>query len=214
MRTIRFSIKGLMSLVGVIALNFALLLPLVSLGPPAVIGVGAPWIILQVAFFRFIRSRGRARTFWAGFLALGLVATALFYWATTHARNVGIGRDATGKFVRTVFPGSPLWDALAAYTAFVGERLQLRTLFSDFQGPYGELIGVLTTALVWFLPQFLFALAGGMLACVAARLITRGIQGATDGSKMERSPENALAGSQKGGGDAAFRINEGCPTGQ
>src|SRR5947209_18664618 len=71
MRLPRFSIGRLMIVVGLIALNLSAVRAFVSIEPWLLIGVAPAGLALQLAAFRLIRSRGRARAFWAGFLAAG-----------------------------------------------------------------------------------------------------------------------------------------------
>jgi hypothetical protein len=187
MRPPRVSIVRLMAVVGVVAVNLAVFRPLFDFGPEALIGVGLAWILLQVALFRLIRSRGRARTFWVGYLAFGAVATSLFFWAVAHPRNIGIGRTATQE-VRIEVPGSPLWDMLEAYTRFASVVIEQLPLLPIVPGAYGEVVGLITIAVLWLVPQVLFALVGGLLACALLRLAEKRAERAGIGSGGRTEP--------------------------
>jgi hypothetical protein len=101
MRRPRFSIGRLMIVVGLIALNLSAGWALLAIEPWLLIGVAPAGLELQWAAFRMIGSRGRARAFWAGFLAAGtlaawsLVGAMLFLTSLNMAINRTTGQSMT-----------------------------------------------------------------------------------------------------------------------
>ena len=147
----RPSIAKLMGLVVVVAVDLVAwraLFPYIEhLG--SVIALSG--LSLQVGVFGLIRSRGRDRTFWAGFLASGTLALMTYIWEESVPNN------------RTMI-GCP-W---LTYMVAVDRHLPALSLRS---GPRGwSATQVATNTVVLFLPQFLISLAGGFLFRAIARL--------------------------------------------
>jgi hypothetical protein len=172
MRLPRFSIGRLMIVVGLIALNLAAGRVLFSIEPWLLIGVAPTGLALQFAVFRLILSRGPARAFWAGFLAAGLLAA----WSLVGAMlfrtsvNVGINRT-TGQRITFTTPGyrgaDYAWAAWRNYLELVMNALaRLPSTAGILQRD--DAAEAIAGVVVAFLPQFLIALACGLLAWLGA----------------------------------------------
>ena len=157
MRIARFSVSSLMAVVGIVALNLTAARRLAAYDDLLMVGVMPTALVLQVALFRLIRTQGRRRAFWAGFLTAGLLAVLSFVWANRLSSSVGIAKDAvTGKTKIVVIPGSFGGDQMGAiwfgYFHVVARCLP--------HLPHYQLVA----AVVILMPQMLAALAGGLLA--------------------------------------------------
>ncbi len=172
MRIPRLSLAKLMIVVGLAALNLAAIRVLHDYNSEILLGVALAGLALQVALFQFLHSRGRRRAFWAGFLVCGLMAISTFIWAMLFPEVFGLSR--TG--VLHITPGSPLYSVWHGYEGFVFERIIRRFLFDpranlefDRDSALGNLLIACLRAVVWFLPQLLIALVGGLLASLIRR---------------------------------------------
>jgi hypothetical protein len=184
MRLPRFSIGKLMIVVGLIALNLAAGRVLYSIEPWLLVGIAPAGLALQFAAFRLIRSRGPARAFWAGFLAVGLLAA----WSLVAAMlfrtsvNVAINRT-TGQPMFWTTPGyrgaDQAWAVWTGYIVLVEKGLaHLPSTAGILER--GDAVDAIVGVVVAFLPQFVIALAGGLLAWFlagASRLTKRGLCG-------------------------------------
>jgi hypothetical protein len=172
MRHPRFSIGWLMIVVGLIALNLSAGRVLLAIEPWLLIGVAPAGIALQWAAFRLIGSRGRARAFWAGFLAAGVLAA----WSLVGAMlfrtslNIAINRT-TGQYSTLTTPGSraadQAWAAWKGYVDFVEDGLARLPSTAGILRRHDASAAV-AGVVVAFLPQFGIALAGGGLAWFVA----------------------------------------------
>jgi hypothetical protein len=147
----RTSIAALMTVVAVVALNGGVARLLIGLED------GDYWLVasapiactLQFGIVRLIRRRGLARAFWGGFVSAGSAALASLLWALA-------------------FEGSALNGVWTRYVrAFEG--LLMKYLSSQSFGVRAEVAEVVCAGLILFAPQFLIALAGGLLARGIAR---------------------------------------------
>jgi hypothetical protein len=172
MRRPRFSIGKLMVVVGLIALNLSAGRVLFAIEPWLLIGVALAGLALQWAAFRLIGSRGRARAFWAGFLAAGVLAAwslvAAMFFRTSL--NVGINRT-TGERMTLTSPGysaaDQAWAAWNGYVEFVDDGLARLPSIAGILERDDAWVAVAGVVLA-FLPQFGIALAGGGLAWFVA----------------------------------------------
>jgi hypothetical protein len=164
----RFSIGRLMSVVGIVALNLWAGRVLFSIEPWMLPGAAPAGLTLEFAVYRLIRSRGRARAFWAGFLAAGLLAVGSLIWGIWFHESVNAGIDViTGERVTLTTPGlasgDRAWGVWAAYLEFVVSGLERLPLTRGILTRDGALQVIAGTVIV-LLPQLLLAVAGGLLA--------------------------------------------------
>ncbi len=168
MRLPRISIGRLMIVVGLIALNLSAARALLAIEAWLLVGVAPAGLALQFAAFRLIRSRGRARMFWAGFLAAGVLAAWSLVGAMLFRTSVNVGINlTTGQRITLTTPGyraaDLAWVAWKGYVELVENGLaRLPTTAGILTG--GDASTAVVGGLVAFLPQFLIALAGGLLA--------------------------------------------------
>lgn len=182
-----------MAVVGIVALNLAAARSLASYDLKLMMGVMPTALILQVALFRLIRTQGRRRAFWAGFLTAGFLVMLSFVWANRLSETVGIATDAaTGKTVFVVEPGSFGGDQMhAIWTGYV--NVVVRCLPYVPQSP-------LAAAVVFLMPQVLAASACGLLAWLWSRG-ERSCAGAmrTESMRLLLSNENVVMQAVLGG---------------
>ena len=161
---LRFSIARMMAIVGVIALNIATARILFAYEPELLIGVGLGVLVLQVGLFRLVRGRGTNRAFWVGFIVCGLITMTTLVWAMLFPEVVGL--SSTGVLERV--PGSTMWTIWYGYARFVSEPILVPMItYSGIDPDVSNLGGILIAgarAVIWFLPQLLIAVAGGLLA--------------------------------------------------
>ncbi len=175
MTSLRFSVAKLMAVVGIAALNLAVGRALWSYAPVLALGIMPELFVLQLGLVRWIRSRGGARAFWTGFIAVGTLAALSFAWSVLFSGSIGIGYDsATGKFHRVSTPGILGGDQMQAlwgsYDALAERCLESLPLVSGVMDRSEfDLTSQLTLALVNLLPQMLAALAGGSLAVLIVK---------------------------------------------
>ena len=152
------SVARLMAVVAIVAANLAVARVCFRYCPPLLLGVGLVVPALQVAGGYLAWGRGRARAFCAGFLAVGLLATASFVGAVVTGPNIGIVRDpVTGKVSEVEVPGSSLWAGWSSYSEAASRVLDDR-LPADLPPPIVRAVLIVTS------PQWLAALIGGLLA--------------------------------------------------
>ncbi len=126
---------------------------------------------LQFGLFRLVRSRGRGRSFWAGFIVSGLVATFIF-----------IGTFALFPDSMAMFPF--YW--VAYYYELAGGLLY--ELLSPHVLAQYPLIWWFGASIMLFFPQLLIALAGGLLT----RLMVQPLGKPTDGNGSQSPSANPL----------------------
>jgi hypothetical protein len=169
----RVKIITLMTVVGVVALNLAVGRALYAydieiLGGSVLIGLS-----LQMGLIRLIRRRGRARAFWAGFVATGSLAFLTFLLAmlaqgpgayeTVWYRVWSEYIDVTQEWL-TYLPGGAAIQAMTQHQNTAKAAL------------------IVMSMLIFSVPQLLIALSGGLLAIavfwiVSARLDRSGRSG-------------------------------------
>ncbi len=152
MKAVRFRMDRMMIWVAIIAANLAVLRALYSTrNIPVLIGGTIVWLTLQWATFRAIRTSGRSRAFWLGFLGGGVVGSLML---------------AGGM----AFPVSLLGRALVPYWEISFEIIERSEPWFDRTiGPVAsELVAVLLLGLAAILPVVVAAGAGG----AASRLLS------------------------------------------
>jgi hypothetical protein len=179
----RLSIGWLMACVGVVALNLTAARALYTYSPMYLYAAALSGLGLQVGLFCLWRSRGRARAFWLGLLMAGGLAMGSCLWAVAFPRVIGIGGSAKGGFVRVEQKGSPLWDVLEAYSNFIIRQIDAVPALAPIIESGNEILLGATTTVIWFLPQLVLALGGGILGWTFATAVTRrgGARGSTSG---------------------------------
>lgn len=162
MRVTRFSVSRLMVLVGIIALNLAAARGLAASSEDLMVGVIPTVLVLQVALFCLIRTRGRRRAFWVGFLMAGLLAVLSLVGANQFSGSLALATDAVTGGTRIVvydaYFGCKQMDAI--WTAYVDTVVQW---FPNLP------VYPLVDAVVLLIPQMLAALIGGLLAWLTKR---------------------------------------------
>jgi hypothetical protein len=142
----RLSIAKVMAVVAIIAIDMATLRTLHSYDEDLDQGVALTGFALQFGVLRSIRSRGRGRTFWIGFVASGSAAMMSFAWCVTFHES-------------TMFL---LWSE---YTRHSNKCLNSLTRVWDFYNRTRmDTVRVITQAIVWSAPQLLIASFGALLA--------------------------------------------------
>ncbi len=154
MKAPRFSIFTLMAIVSVVALNLAAARLLIDYDDELLVGVALPTLVVQVGAFLLIRSRGRARAFWGGFVGLGVVAAISCYYGLFVAEESSVGAA---------------WSACLDLIEGAVVRSGF-TLRPDTTGTYFGLLQSVELALIVFLPQLAVALSGGLVASLLAWL--------------------------------------------
>jgi hypothetical protein len=158
----RISIAKLMLLVAIIAANLAVGRVLGAYHLVLPVAIALTGLAVQAGAFALIHSRGRRRAFLAGFLVFGSMAMISVIWALVFTPNVSIAQDpSTGKMITIEIPGSLMWTIWSNYVEFVDACLAGHPQFH--LDPLG-----IQVALIWFLPQFLIGLTGGLLAVLIA----------------------------------------------
>jgi hypothetical protein len=155
----RISIARLMGIVAIAAVNIAAVRAILAYDLELLVGIALTWIALHIGLMRLIRSRGRRRdrAFWAGFLGCGLAAMLTYVWAMIQPTTLAI--TPAGTVVET--PGSPMFPIWHSYLSFVSEQL-LRRISS--LGNEALPVGLLLIMLFAFIPQWIIAVAGGLVA--------------------------------------------------
>ena len=178
MKRPRFSIGKLMVFVGLIALNLGAGRVLLSSPSPLLAGFIPAGLMFEWGAFRLIRTRLPARAFWAGFLAIGLMASFSLAWAMSCGTSVNLGLDqVSGQRVRIVVPGSPsadrVWSWWKGYFDRAVSRLVNVPLAERILARGDGAASVLIAAIL-FSPQLIIAVSGGFLASLLARIVGRG----------------------------------------
>jgi hypothetical protein len=142
MKRPRITIARLMVVVGIIALNAALLRAFFV--QEMFSGGILSFFALQAGLFCLLRSRGRVRRFWAGFEVSGTLAVMAL-------------------FSCEFFPGSALSRLVMSYTDFIVDLVIFRLPFSTSYLLLDAHIDCFL-AVVYFIPELFTALLGGLLA--------------------------------------------------
>ena len=161
----RVSVGGLMAAVGLAALNLAASRRLAESDERLALGVMPAALGLQLALYRLVRTRGRGRAFWAGFLAAGLPATLSFVGAHRLSGSVYPVTDlVTHKMVFVVIPGSYGGDRM--YEIWIGYGNVVARCFPDLMLYRVGFAGAI------LVPQVMAGFAGGLVAW----LVRRGVE--------------------------------------
>jgi hypothetical protein len=188
MKLMRTSLRTLMVIVGLTAVDLAVIRAFWGSRYHLITGIVLNGLVLHAGLFLLIRGRRKARAFWAGFLLAGLLAAGSFVWAMTYPKLSATFVDvATGKLVTITTSGGPLSDEWDGYLNFVERSIEG---LPDHINPFlnGKLAEMLVDASIAFAPQLTAALAGGLLcwlmaivaraaACAAARQSRRDLVG-------------------------------------
>jgi hypothetical protein len=142
------TLARLMAVVGVIAVDIAAARALYLRDVELALGLALMGLASQFALLRAIRRRGRARAFWAGFVTTGFAAMAMFTWGVSFQDSVVFG-----------------WGL--SYTRFADGVLALMPSAPRLYGGGGNDLAVgIAAAFVWFIPQLLAAMVGGLSAAL------------------------------------------------
>jgi hypothetical protein len=171
----RISIRTLMVLVGLAAVDFAVVRFDKSARHAVLGGIVLSVVVLNAGVFCLTRAKGRRRAFWAGFILAGILAAGSYAWARSYPKLSATFIDqATGRQVTIHSPGAPLSDQWENYLTLVDDWWNS---VSDQLNPLrnGELAVICADALTAFMPQLLAALAGGLLVWLLAWTLGRSI---------------------------------------
>jgi hypothetical protein len=175
MKLPRLSIAESITMVGIVALDLATTRALPDANHELLGGVAPMAVTLQVGIFSLIRSQGRVRAFCAGFLVFGTMGMTSFLGAALFCPSDSASIDPrTGKAIVTTSPGSPTWVLWSRYGRFVFKTLESLPNSDFIVGDGGDSHGhdgipLATKALILFLPQMVFAIAGGLCASLSKR---------------------------------------------
>ena len=155
-----------MVVVGIAALNLAAVRILFLYNSEMLIGVALIGLALQVGIFRLMRSRGRGRAFWVGFVVCGLTAMMAFVWVVRSPGVILV--SSTGGYYKEYEP--PMYSALCECRDVAMERVLYPIFVSLHVDPMSHRDSKLLqasfmgfNAIVWFLPQLFIAMVGGLL---------------------------------------------------
>jgi hypothetical protein len=170
---LRVSLRALMVIVGLLAVDLAIVRAFWGSRHNVLSGIALMVLVLNAGILCLIRTRGLARTFWAGFLLAGLLAAASFAWAATYPKASATFLDqATARPVTIHSSGAPLSDEWDNYLDFAEEQIES---LPDRWNPFvqGKVAEAVADAGIAFAPQLVVALAGGLLVWLLA-LVARG----------------------------------------
>jgi hypothetical protein len=170
-KLLRTSLRTLMVIVGVMAVDLAVVRAFWNSKQHVLAGIALSGLALNAGLLFLIRTRGRARAFWAGFLIAGLLGASSFAWALTYPKASATFLDQrTGRPVTIHSSGAPLSDQWEGYLDFAEESIEsLPAHWNPFlRGRFAE---VLTEASIAFAPQLTVALAGGLLFWLSALVV-------------------------------------------
>jgi hypothetical protein len=146
------TLARLMAVVGVVAVNTAAARALYFRDEELALGLALMGLASQFALLRAIRRRGLARAFWSGFVTTGLAAMAMFAWGIS-------------------FQDSVLFGWLLSYTRYADGVLALIPSAPRLYGGGGNDLAIeVAAAFVWFIPQLLAAMVGGLSAALVTWL--------------------------------------------
>jgi hypothetical protein len=171
MRRPRLLVGTVMIVVAVVAIDFTLIR--VTFSRAMTFGHGLQVLIntmpiglaLNIGVLSILRTRGRARAFWVGFLLCGTIAMISAAWAAlTPAGSV---RSTTGG-PNQILDGSRMWFLWQSYFVFTSNCLEALGIdIWSFSPPSLDKpgIGYITiVGLMAFMPQLVIALVGGLAA--------------------------------------------------
>jgi hypothetical protein len=185
----RVTVVGLMVFVGVVAINLAAVRALSAALQVRVVLIA---LVLQFALIRLIRSRRCGQAFWAGFVGCGSLAMASCIWAEAHRPRILLSLSVlTGHLVET--RGSSMWTIWDGYANFASDCLERLPYAVRLIERSSESIQDAVFPLTLFLPQLLFALAGGLLARWLVGPVARSDRATMIAAEVEDAPHSALA---------------------
>jgi hypothetical protein len=146
MKPTQRSIAWLMAVVAMIAIYTSSVRALHAYNADLAQGLALTGLALQIGVFRSIRSRGRVRSFWVGFVASASATMLTFAWGIAC-------------------PDSALSQMLIFYTKYANRYVNYVTHVWDFYNRT-QVYPVLVVALavIWSVPQLFLALVVGLLA--------------------------------------------------
>jgi hypothetical protein len=175
MKVPRPSIAEIMTVVGIVALNLAAARAFSDDYHELLCGVAPMAVTLQIGLLSLIRSRGRLRAFETGYAAFGSLAMASFVGAVFFCPSDSVTIDPkTGQAVVRTLPGAPIWVLWNRYGRLVFKTLESLPNCDFIVGDGGDSHGndgvpLGTKALIFSLPQMVFAVAGGLLFSLIER---------------------------------------------
>jgi hypothetical protein len=192
MKRPKVSIRTLMIIVGIASVNLAVGRTLYTHELDVLVGVFLSGLTLQFGVYRLIRGRGRSRAFWAGFVAAGLLATLSYAWATGYPRVSAVFVDRNTRRLTTYLsPGASFSDVWEGYSSLAIDGLESLPFGADIaKRSLGDPVAIGADALIPFAPQVVIAVAGGLLALLAAAAHRSLDAARTDG----RGPSGSTAG--------------------
>jgi hypothetical protein len=171
MKPPRLTIVTLMCAVGMVAVSLAVGRALYASDPWLPAGVCLAGIAIEVGLFQIVRTRGKPRAFWAGFVICGILAASSFALGKLVRNSVEASVNATTGEL-TLFPttvleqvGSTSWTIWRVYLGLAVMCLNRLPFGPSLMSPdFRDPVVLTTAALMTGLPQLLVALAGGLLA--------------------------------------------------
>jgi hypothetical protein len=171
----KISVRTLMIFVGIAAVNLAVGRALYGRYLDVLVGVFLSALMLQYGVYRLVRGRGRARAFWAGFVAAGLLVTSSYAWATSYPRVSAVFMDRNSRALVTYLsPGAPLSGLWEGYSSIAIDALESLPFGADVtRRSLSDPLAIGADAAIAFLPQVAIGVAGGLLCLVAATVVGR-----------------------------------------
>jgi hypothetical protein len=158
------TLARLMTIVVVVAVNFATARALYIRDVELAAGLTLRAVASQFAVLQALRHRGRARSFWLGYLTIGLATMGTFSWGIC-------------------VPDSRIFRLWLSYTEHADGVLSMIPSAPRFFGGGGvDLARVVMASIVWFLPQLLAAIMGGLLAILLNRILGKRVDHAQFGA--------------------------------
>jgi hypothetical protein len=163
MSVLRISLRTLMVIVGLAAVDLAACRALWNPKHTALAGIALTGLLLNAGLYLIVRARARPNAFWVGFLLTALLAAGSYAWAMTYPKLSATFFDiATGKTVTIHTSGAPLSDEWDSYLNFVEQLIEgLPDKWNPFLS--SRFIEMLADASIAFAPQLIAAILGGLL---------------------------------------------------
>ncbi len=165
----RVKIINLMTAVGVVAVNLAVGRAIYAFDTETFWGSVLVGPSLQMGLIRLMNRRGRDRAFWIGFVTAGSLAFLTFLLAEREGGSSTLWYRAWSDYTDVAvdwaehFPGG----AVLRVASFRGTPLNPAL--------------IVAASLIFFLPQLLAALTGGLLATFVLRTVS---------ARLDRSPRS------------------------
>ncbi len=145
-----FTLARIMVVVGITAVNIAAARALYREDIELALGLALMALVSQFALICAIKRLGLARAFWSGFVIASIAAMAVFAWGFS-------------------VQDSALFGWLLSYTQFADGVLALIPYAPRLYISGGSNLPVMmTAAFVWFIPQLMAAVVGGLFATFVA----------------------------------------------